>query len=369
MQIDAIMDNGMDTGGAVDQLEFGMTVNLGEAGRVALAHTNVKDQTQTVTVMPTMQDWINTFQPNTPTTVGEEGMPNTPYAPGTDGMPERYTVTTGTGEDAMELQVEMIMVRAAKNDAALHQTGDNEGTLNTADTNTANVNTFLTAITRGVPAADGSDEYNIGDSCDADDATAATACIQVPVFVHRTGGEIVQGGADISGDNTNVHQPTISPVTETFYASAMMHPATGTGPTTGVENTPTTVGEEGTAAGFDDPPVPTTDTVITRGHKASHISAEFGLGGIAAVLGYTEHKVNNATSKTKTTFIGAKGSLGDTGLDWGAFSRTNKNADGTESKPWTVGLSKSLGGGAWTYIEHGNNGNSGTTSVALGVSF
>ena len=110
MQIDAIMDNGMDTGGAVDQLEFGMTVNLGEAGRVALAHTNVKDQTQTVTMMPTMQDWINTFQPNTPTTVGEEGTANIPYDPGTDGMREMFTVDHDDDADTPAVPVRMITV-------------------------------------------------------------------------------------------------------------------------------------------------------------------------------------------------------------------------------------------------------------------
>ena len=43
MQIDAIMDSETNTGDAVDQLEFGMTVSLGDIGKVAFAHVNKQD--------------------------------------------------------------------------------------------------------------------------------------------------------------------------------------------------------------------------------------------------------------------------------------------------------------------------------------
>ena len=43
MQLDAILDGKMNTDSAVDKIEFGMTVDLGDIGKVALAHTNIKD--------------------------------------------------------------------------------------------------------------------------------------------------------------------------------------------------------------------------------------------------------------------------------------------------------------------------------------
>ncbi len=49
MQLDAIMDGGKDTGDSVDQLEFGMTVNLGDIGKLGLAYVDTKDETVSMT--------------------------------------------------------------------------------------------------------------------------------------------------------------------------------------------------------------------------------------------------------------------------------------------------------------------------------
>ena len=49
MQLDAIMDGDTDTGDAVDQLEFGMTVDLGDVGKVGIAYVDKKDQMHTST--------------------------------------------------------------------------------------------------------------------------------------------------------------------------------------------------------------------------------------------------------------------------------------------------------------------------------
>ena len=42
-QLDLIADGGMDTGQGIDKTEFGVTVGLGDIGKIALAHTNVRD--------------------------------------------------------------------------------------------------------------------------------------------------------------------------------------------------------------------------------------------------------------------------------------------------------------------------------------
>ena len=54
-QLDLISDGGMNTGKAIDKTEFGMTIGLGEIGKVAIAHTNMRDVniTEMVAVTPT----------------------------------------------------------------------------------------------------------------------------------------------------------------------------------------------------------------------------------------------------------------------------------------------------------------------------
>ena len=373
MQIDAIMDGKKNTGGAVDQLEFGMTVNVGEVGKVALAHTTVKDET--VMVMPTIEDWLGTFEPNTPTTVGEEGMPNTPYAPGTDGTDVMHTAMMGTGEEAMEVSVVPITVFVLANNELYTDfvSGDTEpGEIDPM----ALTETNLRATDNGIQRlADG--RYTAGAltaqcNADGDADTIDDNCVSFTAYVHRVIANDI-GTAPIGGGA--ITPPTGATVgTETYYAPADVETTAATDgddPTTGEPNTPTTVGEEGTAARFGAAPEPTMD--VKPGHKASHISAEFGLGAITTAVGYSEKKMNDAVNKTKTTFIGAKGGIGDTGLSWGAYSRVIDKAGGGKEKPWTIGLSKSLGGGAWAYIEHHNDGKKGdssrSTAIALGVSF
>ena len=138
------------------------------------------------------------------------------------------------------------------------------------------------------------------------------------------------------------------------------------------------------------------------GYKASHISASFGLSSVTARVGFSVKDTNmtqvlvpkiaeeNETvepgtmevlmnedgdeavvNKKKTTYLGFTGSIGDTGMDWRAFGRKVEGHNGKEMNPWAVGVGKALGGGAYTYIEHGNNddGVDGTTKIALHIDF
>ena len=43
MQVAAIMDGDTDTDGAVDRVEFGMTVNVGDIGKVAIGYEKQED--------------------------------------------------------------------------------------------------------------------------------------------------------------------------------------------------------------------------------------------------------------------------------------------------------------------------------------
>ena len=136
------------------------------------------------------------------------------------------------------------------------------------------------------------------------------------------------------------------------------------------------------------------------GYKASHISASFGLSSVTARVGFSVKDTNmtqvlvpdedsdtagamevlksgtgedekDVVNKKKTTYLGFTGSIGDTGMDWRAFGRKVEGHNGKEMNPWAVGVGKALGGGAYTYIEHGNNddGVDGTTKIALHIDF
>ncbi len=95
MQVDALMDSGTDTGGALDGLEFGLTVDLGDIGRVAFSHVSREDAN-------IMKAVPATFTPGTPTTVtvtpGTAGTPpSVMVTPGMAGTPTSVMVTPGTG--------------------------------------------------------------------------------------------------------------------------------------------------------------------------------------------------------------------------------------------------------------------------------
>ncbi len=86
LQMDLIMDPNMDTGGAIDKTEFGLTVGLGEIGKVAFAHTNMKDVTKTFT-----EQKITAGTPPTVTITGGDPATAPVVTPGTPA-----TVTGGT---------------------------------------------------------------------------------------------------------------------------------------------------------------------------------------------------------------------------------------------------------------------------------
>ena len=80
LQIDAIMDPDKDSGESVDQLEFGMSINLGDSAKVALAYVDTNDKTVTTTL---------------PDTIMGGTAPTVSVTPGTAGTPTSVTVTEG----------------------------------------------------------------------------------------------------------------------------------------------------------------------------------------------------------------------------------------------------------------------------------
>lgn len=106
-------------------------------------------------------------------------------------------------------------------------------------------------------------------------------------------------------------------------------------------------------------------TVYAGTGKTSYTNTTSGDGtadGTTATDGRNAVKADN-----KTTFLGARGSLGDTGLSYVFQWRDVKDSH----KPWLLSLTKSLGDGVSLVVEHANNdGDSANTSgVALAINF
>ena len=296
MQVAAIMDGDTDTDGAIDRAEFGMTVGLGDIGKVAIGYEKQEDS------MMAGEAVMGAMLYNDATPIGsitaapnsDTGKFDTPKGVWRNADMEVVTgkVELKTANKVVEVYYDgttppasMLLNKGGKLYAAECHTG---GNLNTACTKTMHVWAMVAAGDPVKNDADPVDEVTV-----AADSGALTA--------------------------------TVTPTDTTF------------------------------------------------GHKSTHISASFGLAGITVGLGHTSTDSNDPMmgAKAKTNFLGASGGIGDTGLSWNAWGRNVEDHDGMETSPWTVGLAKSLGGGATTFIEHTNadDGEDGTTSIALRVDF
>ena len=339
MQVAAIMDGGedADTDGAVDRVEFGMTVGLGDIGKVAIGYEKQEDSMK----------------------------------PGT-----AVAVTPSMGDDAVTVTLK---------DGTLDKLGD-------IVWRSKDMRKIVTGTVSGVTHTYtdyGDDNTEGGTGDDADMMYTVT-----PVVVMH---DSVDAGGDYTAyaaTDTFAHGGAVTKVGDKYYTSScVVDGKAKSGCTDKMDSWLTVEYEEDSTTKKGENPDPTytalnratdsvahaamvTPTDTTYGHKASHISASFGLAGITVALGHTTKDSNSPmmNDKEKTNFLGASGSIGDTGLSWNAWGRNVKNyehVNGDDRSPWTVGLAKSLGGGATTFIEHYNadDGEDGTTSVALRVDF
>ena len=331
LQIDAVMDGKRETGGAVDQVEFGMTAALGDYGKLALGYTEHKDEkgTDTLKLMAsTVGDadsgensgsLVTLNQTTGAVTFAEDFVWRiSDEKDGVEGDMHNYLVPESAG-DVMNAEAtghEVLEVYYAKGDEANFA----------ADTKLRMHKGRL---------------YDSTGCFDDDGFDSDAGCTESQYYLVEIDSEIVKGK---NPANTYMIAVTGTDLTE----KARMY---------------------GTATAMN-------PKITKYGSKSSHISGEFGLAGVTLAVGYSETESNKPTvsKKAKTTFVGASGSIGDTGLNWGAWSRNKEDHDGTETQPWTVGLSKALGDGAKAYIEHGNmddaldsDGNKTPNSTVIGL--
>ena len=289
LQVDAIMDGGKDTGKAVDEAQFGLAVNLGDIGKVAIGYEKRED-TMKMTPMSAMLD----------------------------------IAATG-GKPAMSHKVMEIDVNVAVQATPTLYAGE-KGAEKLTD-----------AGRLAIKKVDGKYQTE-ATACKEDPKTAGADCLTLTALVERKemGEEVsAAGGGPV----------TAAKATEMYFLKG---------------------------AGTYTPATSKTES-NNDGYKRTGVSASFGLGGTTVGLGYSSKDSNDPadTMKEKTTYFGVNGSIGDTGMDWRAWGRKVEDHAGMESSPWGAGVGKALGGGAYAWFEHSNSddGEDGTTHIALNVNF
>ena len=311
MQVAAVMDADTDSDGAVDQVEFGMTVGLGDIGKVAIGYEKVEDST---TVL---------------------------------AMKDNFTVHKEHEEadlmvaDGSVKNIDNLFGRSVKtNDVVNIMAKLKDGYM------FVDVIQDSTDATGEVTKKANGKYYS--DACDAE--TTPDTCTTTKTYLVKVGSKVDGQMANNTSEHTEIANTSENEGVPTYTVQSSHADLLAAHTITSMST--------------------------TYGHKASHISASFGLAGITVALGHTTKDSNSPmmNDKEKTNFLGASGSIGDTGLSWNAWGRNVKNnghKNGDDRSPWTVGLAKSLGGGATTFIEHTNadDGEDGTTSVALRVDF
>ena len=419
------MDSAKDSGRAIDEVQFGVSVNLGEIGKVGLGYENVEDWTETKTVTtyalksgkvtsdfmgdaPTYQTGVSggidaelefnfteTYKRQTValgecvTSTGDEassvpGITNgrttmaacladdddtdltngdptnqwsahstftTPDASspwerteavansgagiklaGEFGLDDLMSVMRETGKDDMPVMSKVVLVHDSEFD------GSN-----------------MLDLAAGTNLAKKDGKYTHHASCDDDATSTRGMCAPVRIFYT----------VDADGAEERVVMPTHFLNVTLLDESSTAGSQTVTDERT-IDSSVDDLTVEANPAGEETTPM--------DGYKATHVSVQLNLGAMTLGLGYSEKESNKMGSMDqKTTFVGASGSIGDTGMGWRAWTRDISNVDNAkgDANPWGIGINKDLGGGAFTFVEHhdADAGASGNTIIALGVNF
>ena len=430
-QVDAIMDSAKDSGRAIDEVQFGVSVNLGEIGKVGLGYENVEDWTETKTVTT----YALKSGKVTSDFVGDAPTYQTGVSGGIDAELEfdikstykRSTVALGecvtSAGDGVNIgsrgQGRTTMAECLADDGGTTE-GDPTNqwaphpTITTPDTSSpwgrtdkvagkgSGINLpsdydidDLMSVVRA--AADGEADMPVMRKVVMvfdDNILGATTVTQTQVDGIDLAEKITDGKSAFVDDarcvdsNANGYMPghcasrlifyTVDddgnevPATPDHIVSVKLLDESSTA------GSQTVTDERTIDSSVDDLTVEANpageETTPMDGYKATHVSVQLNLGAMTLGLGYSEKESNKMGSMDqKTTFVGASGSIGDTGMGWRAWTRDISNVDNAagDANPWGIGINKDLGGGAFTFVEHhdADGGASGNTIIALGVNF
>ena len=389
LQIDAIMDGGRDTGDAVDQVEFGMTIGLGDIGKVAVGYVESKDTN--------VDDaWVHVpemvVSPEVPQVLPVEPQDAMYFLRENDASDEKEE------DDSSLMRIEVLVNPAVDVDTTtdgVQSYVDDDGNLIKDQTDA-----FLRAIDRHNDSR-GIDYDSDEDGIQACEEDKTTTCHTVVVYVKSTAptpGAVTT--TDANTGNPGTQERTVETGQPSGTASESYHILEEGDDEGELRVVDAVVGVDAVAympavieaAAVEEDGIPNIDP----GYKATHIAVEFGLGGVTAWLGHSKTENNGGAlvmpemapatgdvvrdedgelmrtmdSDTKVTHAGVRGSVGDGGINYYLAYRS-VDAAGEKSNPFLINLNQSLGDGATAFIEHANNddGVSGKTWVGLKVDF
>ena len=419
LQIDAIMDESEGkTDNNIDQLEFGLAVDIGDIAKVAFAHIRVEDYTETVasTTYTSVSEFkgqlsldntldvtpvVSTLDVTPVTLVGSAVMPvmlvNLVYKLGAPRTKLPLFECPGGGPPML------VGATAAQCKLMGHAITGLFYDRSTGDPMFKNGNVPLELDVNGDPilstAVVSATKYALNDVNEITHYyTNKTSGAKVPVKIKRVWTNPTGSAAACKGGTATTTSCEETVEYEEMDGTALPPGSTiivehagtieigrGTLDVEGGDLTGTVTGGDltGTVTGGDltgdltldnTLAVTTTttkdpDTVEPKdGSVSNFLAAEFPLGAVTAYVGWSEKKENNTDKTSNTTFLGARGSLGDTGVSYVFQLRNQKE---TDSSPWILAVNKGLGGGASLHFEHSNpdNDSDSKNGVFLKVSF
>ena len=412
-QLDAIMDD-RNSGNAVDELQLGLSLNLGDVGKLAFAHVQTEDH---MVQGPAMYKIVG----GTPAKYEVVPGRNVEYSL-TGGKVEYNPIkldavtpdpNQSTGAVAYKWMVENKAYEGEETPEAMLST------YFSADDDTGAVSDFAKMkgdeLTEGMPmvvkivsqnAVSGSTNlsaYTVSGSTYTEKAcaTEGTSCDEEAyVWVVQYQHEAVRNNTNevASGvqffDKENAEGQEVQyvrfPAQITVVDKAMIDVSAEVegNEDSGIKSVtlPTiekTGDNEDPKLNEVSPGVPATLEMVTPdpekeyGLKASHVAAEFGFGAVTGFVGYSQVESNESGSmKDKITHYGVRGSLGESGVGFLVQLRS-EDLQGSapmdaDRDPYLFRMSKSLGDGASVYLEHANNdvkGGKAMTGVGLVVDF
>ena len=443
MQVDAIMDNAKDTGSSVDQLGFGMTINLGDIGKLGIAYENLEDATTTMAVTgatPSMLTGENmltasldkdnmldksknklAFRTKDGRMVVSDAVVTHMITDGATGKSHKadlMVVYVGPGT-AATATVAAVPDSADGMEVIKHTDGKYYGgacvTAKGAFDSTAcggtnkPVATIQYVTTTSTEGTSGVTKSYMAYTPDDTDKSMLKDTMSYVSRYNSSGNKVDDRGRRIDGMSRYLNEAgdrfvnkmgvevtlTDLGITNLSVADIIAH-ENGSTPllTTNLAEYNASAFGTGASATQKELVASITSTDRTRvasikhtaagnvmdtdyGHTSKHVSAQFNLGVVTLGLGYTETEQNDPLMpmKEKTTYLGAGGSIGDSGMSWVAQARNKEayNAAGkyVESSPWTVGVAKSLGDGARVFVEHQNSddGKGGSSVIGLRADF
>ena len=308
-QVDLVMGD-TNTGKDIDQMEFGLTVTVGDMATVGFAHVKVEDTLHSVKV--SNNDYVMAKPATYSITVDEKVMSLMPVAITVDVVPHADETKKGS----------------------MYLTEDNmlaEGAM-------VNYDNGMYKVMGATDACDDSETSDVVEKC-------ATTTVMAYKHVTPSTTTATKDGNTYTVAETNS--------VETLYF----------GDEDGFDMTKEVAGKAETFKNETQ--------VDVHGSKSNHLAVAFDLGSVQTHVGYSTKKMNNESAKTKTTHFGLSGDVSE-GVNLYAMGRSVKATDGMKSNPWVVGASKSLGGSAAFVIEHGNPdmaGKKAQTYMGLQVSW